>query len=74
MYLLPTKKNIKVKPIDLTFSNNRIIYCDGLPVEILTPYVYLNIETMNIISCDFREEFLIEEDRDVYINSLKNNS
>ena len=41
--LLNGKKNVKIEPIDLTFRNDGIIYCDDLPY-------YHNIDTMHIIS------------------------
>ena len=32
-------KNVKIKPIDLTLSNTKIIYYDEVAFEILTPYL-----------------------------------
>lgn len=39
-----------MEPIDLTFRNDAMIYCNELPFGVISPYHYLNIETMLINS------------------------
>ena len=45
-------KNLKIKPIDLSFKNKRIAYWLELPFRIIPSSSYVNIERMNIISSD----------------------
>ena len=40
----------KIEPFDSIIGNEIMIYCDKSSLGVLSPYHYLNIETMNIIS------------------------
>lgn len=46
------EKNQKMKPIDSSIENKKIVFCYGLPFAILSFNNYLNIESMNFISSD----------------------
>ena len=66
-------KNLKVKPIDLSFNNKQIAYCPQLSYGIIYFNSFVNIETMNIISSDVEvnEYEFIGTKSDELVNALK---
>ena len=66
-------KHMKVEPINSTFRNNIMIYCDEQLFGVLSPYHYHNIETMQIGSSYAGEdESLFEVDWEKYIAEAAN--
>ena len=45
-------KNLKIKAVDSSIKDKCIAYCPELTFGIISPYIYLDIGKMNIISSD----------------------